>query len=148
MEPIYLTEVKEIGPEVAEFLEAGLLILFQTGAPPELAEIAVLHDPTSLREDPPAPGDVLEIEGQQFRITAIGYKAWQNVRELGHAVFKFDGSPEAELVDDTSTLHNFHLEGPGVERLGEVVRPGARLEIKVGAGMGAAGDLEVDAGES
>ena len=142
MEPIYLTEVKEIGPEVAEFLEAGLLILFQTGAPPELAEIAVLHDPTSLREDPPAPGDVLEIEGQQFRITAIGYKALQNVRELGHAVFKFDGSPEAELPGQ------IHLEGPGVERLGEVVRPGARLEIKVGAGMGAAGDLEVDAGES
>ena len=35
-EPIYLTEVTEIGPEVAEFLEAGLLILFEAGAPPEL----------------------------------------------------------------------------------------------------------------
>jgi PTS system glucitol/sorbitol-specific IIA component len=138
MEPIYLTEVKEIGPEVAEFLEAGLLILFQTGAPPELAEIAVLHDPTSLREDPPAPGDVLEIEDQQFRITAVGYKAWQNVRELGHAVFKFDGSHEAELPGQ------IHLEGPGVEKLGEVVQPGARLEIRAGT----ATDREVEARES
>ena len=123
-EPIYLTEVKEIGPEVAEFLEAGLLILFETGAPPELAEIAVLHDPTNRREEPPEPGDVLEIEGHEFRITAVGYKAWQNVQDLGHAVFKFDGAQEPELPGQ------IHLEGSGVESLGEVVRPGARLEIR------------------
>ena len=123
-EPIYLTEVKEIGPEVAEFLEAGLLILFETGAPPELAEIAVLHDPTTRREEAPEPGDVLEIEGHEFRITAVGYKAWQNVQALGHAVFKFDGAPEPELPGQ------IHLEGSGVENLGEVVRPGARLEIR------------------
>jgi PTS system glucitol/sorbitol-specific IIA component len=123
-EPIYLTEVKEIGPEVAEFLEAGLLILFETGAPPELAEIAVLHDPTTRREEAPEPGDVLEIEGHEFRITAVGYKAWQNVQDLGHAVFKFDGAREPELPGQ------IHLEGQGAESLGEVVRPGARLEIR------------------
>jgi glucitol/sorbitol PTS system EIIA component len=141
LETIYVTRVKEIGPEVAEFLEAGLLILFETGAPPELAEIAVLHEPTSRREDAPEPGDVLDIEGQEFRITAVGYKAWQNVRELGHAVFKFDGSPEAELPGQ------IHLEGPGVENLGEIVRPGARLEIRAGPGTAAAADMEVDARE-
>jgi PTS system glucitol/sorbitol-specific IIA component len=123
-EPIYLTEVKEIGPEVAGFLEAGLLILFETGAPPELAEIAVLHDPTSRREAPPEPGDVLVVEDQEFRITAVGYKAWQNVQDLGHAVFKFDGAAEPELPGQ------IHLEGHGAEMLGEVVRPGARLEIR------------------
>ena len=138
-EPIYLTEVKEIGPEVAEFLEAGLLILFETGAPSELAEIAVLHDPTTRREEAPEPGDVLEIEGHEFRITAVGYKAWQNVGELGHAVFKFDGAPEPELPGQ------IHLEGQGAESLGEVVRPGARLQIRAGA---AAADREVDTRES
>ncbi len=136
-EPIYLTEVKEIGPEVPEFLEAGLMILFEAGAPPELAEIAVLHDPATRREEPPEPGDVLEIEGHEFRITAVGYKAWQNVRELGHAVFKFDGAPEPELPGQ------IHLEGQGAGNLGEVVRPGARLEIRVGgAGSSTAMDRE------
>ena len=135
MEPIYLTEVKEIGPEVADFLEAGLLILFETGAPPELAEIAVLHDPSARREEPPEPGDVLEIEGHEFCITAVGYKAWKNVEDLGHAVFKFDGAGEPELPGQ------IHLEGQGVESLGEVVRPGARLEIR-------AADREVEARES
>jgi glucitol/sorbitol PTS system EIIA component len=141
-EPIYQTEVTEIGPEVAEFLEAGLLILFETGAPPELAEIAVLHEPSARREEAPEAGDVLVIEGHEFRITAVGYKAWQNVQQLGHAVFKFDGAAEPELPGQ------IHLEGPGVESLGEVVRPGARLEIKVGAGTAAATDREEDARES
>ena len=127
MEPIYLTEVTEIGPEVAEFLEARLLILFQAGAPPELAEIAVLHEPVSKREAPPEPGDVLAIGPIEFRITAVGSKAWQNIQELGHAVFKFTGSKEAELPGE------IHLEEQGAEDLGEIVRPGVRMEIKAGS---------------
>ena len=86
MEPIYLTEVKEIGPEVAEFLEAGLLILFQTGAPPELAEIAVLHDPTSLREDPPAPGDARDrgpaVPHNRHRLQGLAERAGARTRGL------------------------------------------------------------------
>jgi glucitol/sorbitol PTS system EIIA component len=127
LEPIYLTEVTEIGPEVAEFLESGLLILFQAGAPPELAEIAVLHEPISRRDDPPEAGDVLAIGSREFRITAVGSKAWQNIQELGHAVFKFTGSEEAELPGE------IHLEEQGAEDLGEIVRPGVRMEIKAGS---------------
>ena len=123
-EPIYLTEVTELGPEVAEFLEAGLLILFQAGAPPELAEIAVLHEPVSKREAPPEPGDVLAIGSLEFRITAVGSKAWQNVQDLGHAVFKFDGSHEVELPGQ------INVQAQGAELLSQEIRPGVRLEIK------------------
>lgn len=127
-EPIYLTEVTEIGPEVAEFLEAGLLILFEAGAPPELAEIAVLHRPISgPRDDPPEAGDILIIGSREFRITAIGYKAWQNIQDLGHAVFKFSGSEVAELPGE------IHLEARGVEELDDLVQPGTRVEIRTGA---------------
>ena len=126
-EPIYLTEVTELGPEVAEFLEAGLLILFQAGAPPELAEIAVLHEPISKREAPPEPGDVLAIGPLEFRITAVGSKAWQNIQDLGHAVFKFDGSREAELPGQ------INVEPQGAELLSQEIRPGVRMEIKIAA---------------
>ena len=127
-EPIYLTEVTEIGPEVAEFLESGLLILFQAGAPPELAEIAVLHEPISgPRDDPPEPGDVLVIGLREFLITAIGSKAWQNIKDLGHAVFKFSGSREAELPGE------INLEERGAEDLGEIIQPGVRVEIRAGS---------------
>ena len=129
-EPIYLTEVTELGPEVAEFLEARLLILFQAGAPPELAEIAVLHEPVSKKEAPPEPGDVLAIGSLEFRITAVGSKAWQNVQDLGHAVFKFDGSHEVELPGQ------INVEAEGAEMLGQEIRPGVRLEIKAADGQG------------
>jgi len=37
------TSITEIGPDVPELAEAGVLILFAEGSPPELAEVSVLH---------------------------------------------------------------------------------------------------------
>ena len=127
MEPIYRTEIKEIGPEVPEFLEMGLLITFAVGAPPELAEMSVLHEPTHRRERAPEPGDVLAIGPLEFRITAIGEKAWKNVMDLGHAVFAFNGATEVELPGQ------IYVEPQGAELLSQEIRPGARLEIRAGA---------------
>ena len=126
MEPIYVTEVREIGPEVADFLKEGYLILFQTGSPAELAEMAVLHEVDHMRPEPPEPGDVLSIGERQFRITAVGTKAWQNVREIGHAVFVFIGAREPEMPGQIC------LEEGGTEDLAGSLRPGVRLEIKAG----------------
>jgi len=126
LEPIYETEVREVGPEVAEFLGMKYLILFQMGAPPELAEMAVLHEVAYMRPEPPEPGDVLSIGDRGFRITAVGTKAWQNVEELGHAVFVFDGAQEPEMPGQIC------LEEGGTEGLAEALQPGTRLEIKTG----------------
>jgi glucitol/sorbitol PTS system EIIA component len=133
MEPIYIyrTEIKEIGPDVPEFLEMGLLITFAVGAPPELAEMSVLHEPTQRREQPPEPGDVLAIGPLDFRITAIGEKAWKNVTDLGHAVFAFNGATEVELPGQ------IYVEPQGAELLSQEIRPGARIEIRTGAGSAA-----------
>lgn len=119
---IYLTEITELGPEVSEFLDTGLVVLFQAGAPPELAEMSVLHEPTDLREEPPQTGDVLVIGDRQLRITAVGEKAWRNVREMGHVVFKFNGHDETELPGE------IYIEE--AEGLSELFQPGAKLEIK------------------
>lgn len=126
MEPIYVTELREIGPEVADFLQEDYLILFQMGVPAELAEMAVLHEVGHMRPEPPEPGDVLAIGGRQFRITAVGTKAWQNVEELGHAVFVFNGLQEPEMPGQIC------LEQGGTEDLAGVLQPGTRLEIKAG----------------
>jgi len=126
LEPIYVTEAREIGPEVAEFLEEGYLVLFQMGVPSELAEMSVLHEVSHMRPEPPEPGDLLSIGESRFRITAVGTKAWQNVRELGHAVFVFNGAHEPEMPGQIC------LEGGGTEGLAGSLRPGARLEIKAG----------------
>lgn len=120
---IYATEITSLGPEAPDFLDAGLAILFQTGAPPELMEISVLHDPPRPpREDPPRPGDVLAVGDRELRITAVGEKAWTNVRELGHVVLKFNGMSKTELPGE------MYVEE--AENLGALFQPGARLEIR------------------
>ncbi len=126
MEPIYVTEVREIGPEVPDFLTEGYLILFQMGVPEELAEMSVMHEVSHMRPEPPEPGDVLAIGGHQFRITAVGTKAWKNVEELGHAVFVFNNAQEPEVPGQIC------LEDGGAGELADSLRPGARLEIKAG----------------
>ena len=142
MEPIYRTEIKEIGAEVEAFLEEKYLILFEVGAPPELAEMAVLHDRSHMREEPPVAGDVLSIGDRDFRMTAVGEKAWKNIRDLGHAVFVFNGAKEVEMPGQVC------LEEAGAEDLSEIVRPGARLEMKVAAGEAAARGAEGTVRES
>ena len=46
------TRVTAIGPEVADLAEAGVVILFADGSPPELAEVSVLH----MAEEGPSDG--------------------------------------------------------------------------------------------
>ena len=136
MEPIYQTEIKEIGPEVPEFLDMGLLITFAVGAPPELAEMSVLHEPGHKRDKAPEPGDVLAIGPLEFRITAVGEKAWKNVLDLGHAVFVFNGATEVELPGQ------IYLESEGAELLLGELQPGARIELTAGGTGAATGERE------
>lgn len=125
MEYIYRTEMTEIGPDVEEMLDlTGTLITFEDGAPPELAEISILHKHTDRRDDPPAPGDTLAIGQQEFEITAVGGVAWKNMLELGHAAFKFNGAEEAELPGEIC------VEEQEAEAVKEIIGPGVPLEIR------------------
>ena len=125
MEYIYRTEITEIGPEVEEFIDtAGIMITFEDGAPPELAEISILHKHTDRREEPPVAGDTVVIGDREFGITAVGGIAWKNMLELGHAVFKFNGAAEAELPGEIC------LEAQQAEDVKEIIGPGVPLEIR------------------
>ncbi len=125
MEYIYRTEITEIGPEVEEFLDtAGIMITFEDGAPPELAEISVLHRHTEWREEPPVAGDTVVIGSREFGITAVGGIAWKNMMELGHAVFKFNGAAEAGLPGEIC------LEEQQAEDVKKIIGPGVPLEIR------------------
>lgn len=125
MEYIYRTEITEVGPEVGELLDqADTLITFEEGAPPELAEISVLHRHTERREEPPVAGDVVAIGPREFGITAVGGVAWKNMLELGHAVFKFNGAKEPGLPGEIC------LEREDAGEVKRVVATGATLEIR------------------
>jgi PTS system glucitol/sorbitol-specific IIA component len=111
--------IVEVGPEVPELLEGGILILYALGAPPELAEVSVLHvldeGPTA---DVPPVGAMLRIGTHAVPITAVGSSAWHKVSDIGHVVINFNGSDKAErpgeiCVDrlDTAALAGFLVAG-------------------------------------
>lgn len=91
------TRVTEIGPEVADLAEGGVLILFADGSPPELAEVSVLHKTEEgPSADAPQVGASIAIGPVGATITAIGPTAWAKVREIGHVVITFNGAGSAE----------------------------------------------------
>ncbi|WP_309085351.1 PTS glucitol/sorbitol transporter subunit IIA [Chelativorans sp.] len=96
--PLYLkTRITAVGPEVADLAEGGVLILFADGAPPELAEVSVLHAvQEGPLETPPSPGTPIRIGPLSAKVTAIGDTAWKKVREIGHVVISFNGASQAE----------------------------------------------------
>ena len=93
MAEYFRTKVTKVGAEALELVEGAILILFADGAPPELAEVSVLHKvemgPTP---DGPGVGAQLLIGGVSARLTAIGDHAWRKIGEIGHVVINFNGA--------------------------------------------------------
>ena len=120
----YRTTITAVGPEVAELLEGGILILFAEGAPPELAEVSALHRVVEgpAAEAPPA-GAAITIGSVTATLTAIGEQAWAKVADIGHVVINFDG---AALSGRSGELSASVV--PTAELL-EAVRPGVSITI-------------------
>lgn len=94
----YFSEIVDWGKDALFFLEdeeANFIILFNEDAPPELAEISVLHTKTQLLCEL-AVGDTVIIGDKPFDITAIGDEAAHTLKELGHCTLCFKGEPLAD----------------------------------------------------
>jgi glucitol/sorbitol PTS system EIIA component len=118
------TTVTAVGPDVPDLLDGGVLILFAEGAPPELAEVAVLHaveDGPS--EGAPVPGTPIRIGGVEAQLTGIGEAAWAKVRDIGHVVVNFNG---ASAPDRLGELTASEVDG---EALKAALVPGAKIVI-------------------
>jgi PTS system glucitol/sorbitol-specific IIA component len=55
-----------------------------------------LKSPCSIAAEDPRPGARIQIGGIEAKITAIGDKAWDKVREIGHVVVNFNGASAAD----------------------------------------------------
>jgi len=99
----FSTVVTAVSPEARELIAGGVLILFAEGAPPELAEVSVLHrisaPPATVA---PVAGATLSIGGHSSRLTAIGDKAWAKIADIGHVVINFNGATAAPRPGEIS----------------------------------------------
>ncbi len=89
----YCVEITGIGELALELLGNDILIIFNENAPPELAELSVLHTIQPLMEDV-CPGDRFVISGHTYTVNAVGEEANYTLRELGHCTIKFGGDKE------------------------------------------------------
>lgn len=121
----FSTSVTAVSDEARELVEGGVLILFAEGAPPELAEVSVLHRvqiaPTAA---PPAVGANLSIAGISTRITAIGEYAWKKIDEIGHVVLNFNGATEAPRPGEIA------VEEVDLLALSRALQPGAEIWVE------------------
>ncbi len=127
MVTLYSTTIRDVGAEAPDLLDQGVLILFALGAPPELAEVSILHEAGRAAGAAPVSGDALCIAEQRFRITAVGNTAWQKVSELGHVVFSFNGAVTVERPGEIC------VEAVAADRLRALLKPGTTIEV-IGAG--------------
>jgi PTS system glucitol/sorbitol-specific IIA component len=121
----FSTIVTGVSDEARELIEGGVLILFAEGAPPELAEVSVLHrvqqQPTAA---PPAVGAKLNVAGMSARITAIGEYAWRKIGEMGHVVVNFNDSADAPRPGEISA------ENIDRALLAKALHPGAEIWVE------------------
>ena len=70
----YQAKIVGLGPDALAFLEdedMNFIIIFNEDAPPELAELSVLHTKAELKEAP-AVGDTIKICKKEFKVSAVG----------------------------------------------------------------------------
>jgi PTS system glucitol/sorbitol-specific IIA component len=102
-----------------------MLILFAEGAPPELAEVSVLHAveaaPTA---QSPGVGAQLSLGGVSARITAIGDYAWRKIGEIGHVVINFNGAATTPRPGEICA------SPVDLKALNSALQPGAEILIR------------------
>ena len=93
---IYDNIIKNVGPQAEVISEEKMFILFGDNAPDLLKDFCYTIDVKNLNGNI-YRGSILEVDGKEYKITAVGNIAEKNLVDLGHVTFMFDGSKEASL---------------------------------------------------
>lgn len=120
---IYVTEVTAVGAVVAEFVQAGVLVLFGEQAPQELHDFSVLHRPTVELEGP-AVGDLVILGDTTIPVLAVGDVVAENLLQLGHLDLKADGLSTPTMPGDVCVPTGSALEVVVGQTI-RIVRPAA-----------------------
>lgn len=97
MNIIYENTIKDMGECAQEFQEERMFVLFGDSAPEEIKDFCYWVDVVPIRGTI-APGQTLKVDGQSYKITAVGSEAPVTLAGLGHCSFKFSGQTDVELL--------------------------------------------------
>mgnify|MGYP000251501795 CR=1 FL=1 len=97
MRTIYQSIVQNIGSDAAVFIEERMIVLFGEEAPAELVDFCYIINKVPL-EDEITVGDILVLDGIEYKITAVGSEVCRNLSNLAHISISFKGLTKAELA--------------------------------------------------
>lgn len=92
MNAYYTSTILRVGAEAAELIAGGILILFGEPLPEDLEPLSVVHAPSADPIREMHPGDELWLGDLRLTLTAVGERAQENLRTLGHVVVYTDTS--------------------------------------------------------
>lgn len=93
---MYQSEITDYGTQALNFLQERMMILFWDNVPKELTEFSVCHSPREVQENMKV-GDLIFIGDHRYEITAIGERANETFRTMGHCTLRFDGKSQVDL---------------------------------------------------
>ena len=96
MSLVYENKIIGAGDMVSAFQGEKMFILFGDNAPDTLKDFCYTIDIKDTNKEI-SVGQILDIDGSKFEITAVGNVAEKNLTSLGHMTVAFDGAKEASL---------------------------------------------------
>lgn len=90
---VYQTTVKGMGAEVNAFAGEGIFVSFGNQAPDSLKDFCYIVDLNPV-EGELQPGCKLVIDETEYKIVQVGEVAQENLNNLGHVTFSFNGNGE------------------------------------------------------
>lgn len=105
----YNVDIVEVGPNVDDMLQTGLLILFNQKAPEDLKPFCVITEENK-QHGQIEVGDIITIGDRSYTITAIGNVANENLYNLGHISLCFDGAEVAKLPGHVHLTPDFESD--------------------------------------
>jgi PTS system glucitol/sorbitol-specific IIA component len=85
-EPYYESTILRVGAETDELFEGGVVILFGEPVPDALESVSVIHRAAAAPTAEMRAGDLLQLGGSTIELRAVGERANENLRTLGHIV--------------------------------------------------------------
>lgn len=109
---IYSTKVIGMGDNAIDFSIDDTFITFANDIPDTLEKYCYYLEPATLSAYIKA-GDRLEVNGISYKITAVGSAVNDNIRDYGHACYKFNGRNYEEMPGtvnlESKEFPNIHL---------------------------------------
>lgn len=94
---IWQSSVSRVGGDAGEMIAAGVLILFGEPVPDALADVSVVHSGASGLTRGLQTGDEFRFAELTYSVDEVGFRAAENLTELGHLVI-YINQPDQELL--------------------------------------------------